>query len=400
MKRLRIILPVLLILALATLACGLDLSKLSGGKEPTPKATEVAGGKAEPTATKVEAPEAPTPTAAEAEAEATATPAEAGEEEADIDLVGSMSGMKNLNSYRVAFRFDWKGTKGGEPVTGYMEMRSAFVREPPAQELHFEGQGLQAGEDKGLGKVSFIQVGDTAWFYESESNTWMQVPAGQLDFSEGMFFKPEDLLKNFNASKGQRSLLPQEVNGVQCYKYTFNEKDFATSALAEGEAVERAQGEVYVAVDGGYVVKLAIDADLSYSQPTETEMFDKGNVKMTFDLSDINQPITIEPPAEAKAQAGGREDIPMLSDAKVEFSSAEFVSYKTASSVKDAAQFYEDEMPKKGWTAGENNKDMIMDESAILSYTKEGETASIIIGSDEKEKGTTNVMISITKEQQ
>jgi len=390
----------LLILALATLACGLDLSKLSGVKEPTPEATEVAGGTAEPTATKVEAPEAPTPTAAEAEAEATATPAEAGEEEADIDLIGSMSSMENLNSYRVAFRFDWKGTKGGEPVTGYMEMRSAFVREPPAQELHFEGQGLQAGEDKGLGKVSFIQVGDTAWFYESESNTWMQVPAGQLDFSEDMFFKPEDLLKNFNASKGRRSLLPQEVNGVQCYKYTFNEKDFAASALAEGEAVERAQGEVYVAVDGGYVVKLAIDADLSYSQPTETEMFDKGNVKMTFDLSDINQPITIEPPAEAKAQAGGRDDIPMLADAKVEFSSAEFVSYKTASSITDAAQFYEDEMPKKGWTAGENNKDMIMDESAILSYTKEGETASIIISSDEKEKGTTNVMISITKEQQ
>lgn len=396
MRQLRIILPILLILVLATLACGLDLGKIKSavgqGEEPAPQATEAppvaevteaAGGEAQPPA--AEATEAPPP--------ATEVPAEGatgeGEEETSIDLDTSISSLENLNSYRVAFRFDWNGTKGGQPVTGYMEMHSAFVREPPAQELHFEGQGFEAGEDQGLGKVSFIQVGDTAWFYESESDSWMQVPAGSLDFSEGLFFKPEDLLKDFDISKGRRSLLPQEVNGVQCYKYTFDEKDFDLSA--EGEEVIRAQGEVYVAVDGGYVVRLVIDADFRYADPEE--IFEEGNIRMTFDISDVNQPITIEPPAEAEAQPAGRDDVPMLPDAQVEFSSAEFISYRTASNVEGAAQFYESEMPNNGWTAEEGN--MIMAESAFLNYNKGSETASVIIGTDEN---GTNVLISITQE--
>jgi hypothetical protein len=114
---------------------------------------------------------------------------------------------------------------------------------------------------------------------------------------------------------------------------------------------------------------------------------------MTCDITDVNLPITIEPPAEAEAQAGGRDDIPMLPDADVEFSSAEFISYRTASSVADAAAFYQNEMPTNGWTADEGN--MVFDENALLQYTKEGDTADVIIGSDE---AGTNVLITISQE--
>ncbi len=397
-KHLRIILPVLLILALATLACGLDLSKLksvSQGEEPAPQATEAQPPAAEAPTEATEAPggEAPEaqPPAATEEVTAPETPPEGAEgevEEAPLDLSTSLSGLENLNSYRNTFRIDWNGTKGGEPVTGYLSMSGAYVREPPAQEIHFEGQGFEAGEDQGLGKVTFIQVGDTAWFYESESDTWTQLPAGSLDFAGGFFFAPEEFLSDFDASKGRRSLLPQQVNGVQCYKYTFTEKDFEDEAAGK---VTRAQGEVYVAVDGGYIVKFVVDADVRYADPEE--LFEEGTMTMAFDIFDINQPITIEPPAEAEAQPAGRDDIPMLPDAQVEFSSAEFTSYRTASSIADAAQFYETEMPKNGWTAEEGN--MIFDDGAFLNYNKGNETASVIIGTDEN---GTNVLISVTQE--
>jgi hypothetical protein len=163
------------------------------------------------------------------------------------------------------------------------------------------------------------------------------------------------------------------------------------AALPQGEEVKNAEGEVYVAVDGDYVVRLVLNADLAFAE--SGEMFDEGNVKMTFDISDVNQPIAIEPPAEAEAQTGGREDLALLSDAQIQFSSAELISYLTASSVKDAAQFYENEMPKNGWSAKEGN--MVLDESAVLGYNKGSETASVIIGTDQ---GKTSVMISITKE--
>jgi len=388
-NRLRFVLPAVLILALATLACGINLGNRS--QEATPQATKAAEAtkpaatkpaEAKPTATEPAAP-------AEKTVEPAATPAPAGGEEAQLNLKSSVSSLQNLSSYRVGFRFDWKGTKAGQPVDGYIDMRSAFVREPAARELQFEAKGMDQTQTQTPSKVSFIQVGDAAWLYESQSNTWMQVPAGESGFAEG-FFKPETLMAGFDISKGRRSLLPQEVNGVSCYKYTFTEKDFAASA---GETVKNATGEAYIAVDGGYVVKMTMNGDVNYTK--SDQMFDEGNIKLTFDLSDINKPITIEPPAEAKAQTGGREDMPKLPDAKVELSTSELVSYRTGSSIKDAAQFYETEMPKNGWTAGESNQDLIMDDSAILSYTKAGETANVIVNKDDK---GTSVMISISKE--
>ena len=398
MKQLRIILPVLLILTLASLACGLNLGKTepaSSGEEPAAQATEATSTEeqaapAEPAQEQAQ----PSETESAAVEEPTEAPAESAQgdaEEAPLDLNTSISGLETLNSYRNTFRIDWNGTKGGEPVTGFLAMNGAYVREPPAQEIHFEGQGSLVGEDQGPSNVTFIQVGDTAWFYESESDTWSQLPAGSLDFAGGFFFAPQEFLSEFNTDKGRRSLLPQEVNGVQCYKYTFDEKDFMSQEdVTQGE-VTRAKGEAYVAVDGGYVVRFNVDADVRYTDPDQ--VFQDGTMTMAFDVFDINQPITIEPPAEAKAQAGGREDIPMLPDAQVDFSSAGMTSYRTGSSVEEAAQFYEDGMPKNDWKAGEGNT--ILPEGTFLSYTKDGETATIIIGTDEN---GTSVLITVAKE--
>jgi len=383
-------------MAMATLACGLNLGK----SKPTspPPATEAVPTEASPPAVEATPPptespvgEADQPPATQVSPEVTEAPPESTEGdvvETELDLNTSVSGLQNLSSYRATFRFDWNGTRDGQPVTGFMEMRSAFVREPAAQELFFEGQGFEAGENQGLGKVAFVQVGDTAWFYEGESDSWMQVPAGSLDFAQGLFFQPQDLLQDFDVIKGRRNPIPKQVNGVPCHVYAFDEKDFD---LAQGGTVVRADGEVCVAVDGDYVVQLSVDADFRYSEPEE--VFEEGNIIMTFDISDVNQPITIEPPAEAEAQAGGRNDVPMLPDAEVDFASGEFISYRTASSVADATDFYQDEMPRIGWIADEDN--VIFDENALLHYTKGVESADVIIGSDEN--GTT-VLITISQQ--
>jgi hypothetical protein len=216
----------------------------------------------------------------------------------------------------------------------------------------------------------------------------MQVPAGSLDFAEGLFFQPEELLQNFDVTKGQRDPIPKAVNGVPCYVYTFDENDFDLSDSSPGDEVVRATGEVCVALDGGHVVQLVVDADFRYTDPGQ--VFEEGNVRMTFDISDVNQPITIGPPAEAEAKMGGRDDIPILPDADVEFASTELISYRTANNVADAAQFYQDEMPNYGWTADQGN--MIFDENALLHYNKDGESADVIIGSDEN---GSNVLITV-----
>lgn len=404
MRHVRAIILVLATMTVATLACGLDLGRSKPAssdvetpttqitKAPpteTPRPTVTPTPTRQPTETPVAEVEETPDTEVPPIATEAATESEEGEaEEAELDLGTSVSGLQDLNSYSATFRFDWSGLKDGQPVTGFMEMRSAFVREPPAQELYFEGEGFEGREKQGLGKVAFIQVGNTAWFYEGESDTWMQVPAGSLDFAERLFFQPEDLLNNFDVTKGRRNPIPKEVNGVPCYVYTFDEKDFDLTGSSPGDEVVRAAGEVCVALDGGHVVQLVVDADFRYTDPGQ--VFEEGNVRMTYDISDVNQPITIGPPAEAEAKMGGRDDIPILPDADVEFASTELISYRTASSVADAAQFYQDGMPNQGWKADQGN--MIFDENALLHYNKNGETADVIIGSDEN---GSNVLITI-----
>jgi len=386
MKHLRIVLPGLLILTLVTLACGLGRPKPTEQVEvPAPPPTTAPAQPSPPPSLETQPPA--TEPQGEAPTQVPPTEEEAQAEEAELDLSASLSSLQNLNSYRNRFRIEWNGVKEGEPVSGYFAMSGAYVRQPPAREIHIEGQGLDTTQAQEMGQITIVQIGDTAWLYESESDTWVQLPAGGFDFAGG-FLSPEEFITDFNAGKGRRSLFPQEVNGVQCYKYTFTEKDFEGVVLPAGEAVTRAQGEAYIAVDGGYVVKFVVDADVRYTSPEE--LFEEGTLTITFDIFDINQPITIEPPAEAKAQPAGRDDIPMLPDADIDFSSPEFFSYHTATSPTDAAQFYETEMPKNGWTAEEGN--LIFDDGAFLNYTKGDETASVVIGTDEN---GTSVLVNI-----
>jgi hypothetical protein len=114
---------------------------------------------------------------------------------------------------------------------------------------------------------------------------------------------------------------------------------------------------------------------------------------MSYRVFDINQPITIEPPAEALAQQGAREDVPMPEDAKIDFSMRGMVSYKTALSVDEVAKFYETEMPKQGWKLAEEERTLFED-WVSLTFTKGKDRAYVTINQEEEGKGS-SVMVTI-----
>ncbi|MBC8255644.1 MAG: hypothetical protein H8E35_16670, partial [Ardenticatenia bacterium] len=88
-----------------------------------------------------------------------------------------------------------------------------------------------------------------------------------------------------------------------------------------------------------------------------------------------------------------RQDIPILPDAEIEFSSPDFITYKTASSVQDATEFYETEMAKQGWESSGDS--FVMEDTAMLSFEKDGATASIMISAGEQD---TDVIIAVESE--
>ncbi|MGC8880392.1 MAG: hypothetical protein ACP5R2_14345 [Anaerolineae bacterium] len=313
------------------------------------------------------------------------------------------SGLQKLDSFRSEMMLSWNGTKAVEDeagkkvdkqVEGFFNLKFAFVRQPPAYEMHMEGVGLEGMDPEKVTKISFVQVGDTAWMYQSDTGSWMQMPAGEMSSADFMEMTPATLLPGLDATlkeKGEAS--EQTINRVKCYNYTFSEKDIPTSA--ELGKISRASGEMCLAAEGDYIVNFSLSADVASSYE-ENPMFDKGSINMTYKVFDVDQPIVIEPPAEALAQQGAREDVPMTEDAKIDFSMPGMVSYKTALSIDEVAKFYETEMPKQGWTLGKDGKTKLED-MVSLTFTKDKDKAFVMISKDQEGKGT-SVMVTIQSE--
>jgi hypothetical protein len=318
-------------------------------------------------------------------------PAPQATEEPGDDTGGlSQEGLNALDSYRSSVHVEWTGTRADEPVEGFMSVEMAFVREPRASEVTMEASGLGDVAEDGIMSMRYVRVGDQMWFYDGSSDSWTQMPAGDDD--DAGFFSPSEMLPEINLDPARRAAQTETVNDVECYRYDFTEKD-----LAEEEdfgEIAKATGTLWEAVEGEFVVKVAMDADISAME--DDSLFDKGNITLLYEIHDINQPIVIEPPADAEGKTGQREDIPMLPDAKIEFSMMGMVSYTTASTVKEAADFYKQEMPKNDWQAAKDGATE-MEDFVLLNYTKGSDKANIMISSDD-EKKVTNVMISLESE--
>ncbi|PWH13613.1 MAG: hypothetical protein DDG58_13750 [Ardenticatenia bacterium] len=320
-------------------------------------------------------------------------------EEPEVTEEALPSGLEKLDSFRGEMMLSWSGTKAVEDeagkkvdkqVEGFFNLKFAFVRQPPAYEMHMESRGLEGPESDKLSKISYVQVGDTAWVYQNDTDSWMQMPAGEMVSDSFLQMTPANLFPGLDTTLQEKGgAAEQTVNQIKCYNYAFSEKDIPTSV--ELGQISRASGEVCLAAEGGYIVNFSLSADVA-SPDEENPVFDKASVKMSYKVFDVNQPIVIEPPAEALAQSGAREDIPMTEDAKIEFSMPGMVSYTTALSIDAVTKFYETEMPKQGWKLAEDGKIQVEDWVA-LTFTKGKDEASVMI-SKEEGKGT-SVMVTI-----
>ena len=75
-----------------------------------------------------------------------------------------------------------------------------------------------------------------------------------------------------------RRVRPDEnINGVLCRHYTFDEKGVSW------EGISRVQGEMWIAVEGDYVVKFTMEAD--GENPFSKE---DGHIEWVYDVRDVN----------------------------------------------------------------------------------------------------------------
>lgn len=339
-KLLRVLIPLSLLLGL-TLACGLG----GGGEEAPPPTEPPAGGE-----------EAPPPTEPPAGDEET--------EKEEFSLSSVTGGLQSLDSYRGYFKMTFDGTTGGEAEHMAYEMDIEYVRDPFAQRVVM--RGTDAGED-----FEIVYIGDKQYIVFG-GDQCMSTSADEGDAMDMEIFTPEDVIGGL---ENARRVRPDErVNGILCRHYTFDETAVAWAGFAYAE------GEVWVAVDGDYVVRYALQAD--GKDPT-TE--DEGHIEWEYEISDVNVPITIEPPPGCETT---ESEFPIMPDATDMTTMSGMTMYTSASPFDAVLAFYQEQMQANGWS--DTGDTFIASDTAMLSYTKDERTVTIALNTED---GTVSVLI-------
>jgi hypothetical protein len=371
-------------LALALASCGDDSEVATQPEEPT-------AAQAASTATT-----APPPTTAPTD---TAAPEPTDTSEAETPTKGAELNLDDvampddLSSYRSTMRLSTSGTGAEGETGGVLEFSIEYTREPLAQHIVISGEGFdQTGE---AGTMEMYQVEDTA--YINLGDQWMSMPATESILAEAGTIDPEDMLDD---TCGWRDAGRSEYNGVSAHYWTLSADDLKACMAAEaftdmGEITD-ASGELYVAEDGNYIIYMELTlegSNLVMGMGSEEEEVDQGRIDFTYEMTDVNEPITIELPEEASSSGQLPEDIPVPEDAEEVSFMFGMITFNSASSPAELADYYQTQMPLNGWSESSVSEVSGM---YMLEYTQDGRTTSLII--NEGDTGGSSVMITIEEE--
>jgi len=234
-----------------------------------------------------EGPEATQPPATPSGEQPTAPPESGG-------VTPEIAGLDTLDSYRL--HITWRGENEDGSELYEMTITEEWVREPQAR--HMVMSTSQSGAEE-MPSYEVITIGDTTWM--KMGDTWMQMEASDQS-AEGLTDAWEGFLMG---DVGDWTLVGEEtMNGVHCKHYTSGDETSITVPDLEsgGTVTIRVQGESWVADQAGLpsiVVREQSQMEGGFfpmplaGAPSSKEA---GIVYWEYDVSDINAPITIEPP--------------------------------------------------------------------------------------------------------
>jgi hypothetical protein len=336
----RIFVPLTLLLV-ATLAC-----QLGGIGSTTPEPPPPAEQTTESTD------ESPQPEEAEIE-QGAAGESELAEGE-PLSLSSISDGLDTLDSYTSHATVAYTSQTEGGTVAGTIEMDIATVREPLAQRIVLRTPDME-------GTLEFVRVGDRQYASLGEGQC-VSTSAG-----EETPLDPEllDLDELFGGVSDARRVLPDEtVNGTLCHRYAFDE-----TALVEVDGITHAEGELWVAANGGYVVRYAMHAE---GKEPVTGL--EGQFEFLYELDETNVSVEIEPPDGC--EASGRK-FPLMPDASDVTRFGEMLTYTSASALDDIVSFYREQMAALDWELAE--EPFVSEDTAMVTFTRDGQSVTVTL---------------------
>lgn len=380
-------LSLLLMLAMSAAACG-------GPTEPTPYPDEAA---AVPTAEPSPVPtELPLPTSnlkPTNSPEPTSSPGperEPTQEKMELDTV--LAPVSYLSSYRSSMTIQVEGIDNDQEIRGTIEYLVEYKRDPLAQHIAISSQGFENGAESI--RTELYRVGDTSYMQFGEE--WLAMSAaGEDPLDDAGIVAPDDMLDD---TCGWKQQMGTEYNSMPVYHWTLEAGDLAECMTADQSAqmgeITDASGNLYVAVDGNYIVHMDLifqGQELAVGVGSAEDRVEEGRVEFTFEMTDVNQPFAIQVPEEALATSAMPEDIPIPDDAEEVNNMFGMVTFLSPRTPQQVVERFRAEMPELGW------REVSVDEfggTFVLEYSKVERTASLMISIDQ-DSNRTSVLITV-----
>ncbi|MHB1318556.1 MAG: hypothetical protein ACYCYF_08070 [Anaerolineae bacterium] len=295
--------------------------------------------------------------------------AEADDTDDEAEAAPDVATLDTLDSYRQSMT---TRVVSGDEVTEWTIL-TEFVREPRAQRMVWssvdaEGNQTESWETIQIGTTTYMRGdeasgGSAEWVsYSSED---AEEPEGSADITNWM--NAANYLEDPNCKRQGR----EDVDGQNAVLYVCDEGVFGAYGGVWGVTGKLIEASIQTWVSDEYDVPLRSITEWVGEDDDKVrhEYFSEGII------TDINEPITIEPP-EGVDKPGLPEDVPLYPDAKITLAMAGMVGFEVDAALPDVIAFYKEEMVAQGWALDTDGGEM-------LSFSKEGRSATVMMSASD-----------------
>ena len=296
-------------------------------------------------------------------------------------LTSPRAGLDQLASYQAQLEMDFEGTHRGEAVRGSIESRREVTRQPAALRQYLKIEATPAAAIS-PGISEFFRMAGNIYVKKATDETWLTLSDDPATPPELGFFEAERFVILPRAVSSPPRL--DTLNGQTVKHYRFNAGDLNDPNLI----FEQAQGDLWIAAQGQYLVQYVISGTFRVLIPNpQTDLFNQGRLNLRYTLTGVNTDFVIDPPAQALIDdRNPLSQLPRLPDAELIAVFPTLIEYTSALSSISATLFYQDELAGLGWSQAANPDIFI--EKSRLTFSKAEETLTILItpSNDEPER--------------
>jgi polar amino acid transport system substrate-binding protein len=221
-------------------------------------------------------------------------PAEALAGKGPLDLE-AIAALPQMTSFRASMQVRQSGTAAGQSVDGELGFLVEYTAEPRAQ--HLQVWVRKPGESAKLIAREVWQFPDSTYTRSGEQivqGVTMEEIVAETDVASFHYL--------LEGTCGWKRQADTELNGVVAHHWTMEARDgldCPDAPLLDNGDFSGFSGNLLIAAEGNYILHLELILEGTNLQDlvgdSET-VLDEGRVMIAYDMSDVNQPFTLEAP--------------------------------------------------------------------------------------------------------